>query len=192
MVEKEFSSDEMLTFFKAMADANRLKILGLLSQEDLTVEQISEMVSLRPSTVSHHLSKLSDVGLVSAKASSYYNIYHLENRVLEQKAKVLLSEETLPTMAADIDRNAYDLKVITDYSTPDGHLKTIPSQRKKLDVILRHISRSFTHGIIYSENEVNQILKEFHADTASLRRELISTGALKRSPDGREYWLAEE
>lgn len=192
MVEKEFSSDEMLPFFKAMADANRLKILGLLSQEDLTVEQISEMLSLRPSTVSHHLSKLSDVGLVSAKASSYYNIYHLENRVLEQKAKVLLSEETLPTMAADIDMNAYDLKVIADYSTPDGHLKTIPSQRKKLDVILRHISRSFTYGITYSENEVNQILKEFHADTSSLRRELISSGALKRSPDGREYWLSEE
>lgn len=192
MVETEVSSDEMLTFFKAMADANRLKILGLLAQEDLTVEQISEMLSLRPSTVSHHLSKLSDVGLVSAKASSYYNIYHLENRILEEKAKVLLSKETLPTMASDIDMNAYDQKVIADYSTADGQLKTIPSQRKKLEVILRHMSRAFEPEITYSENEVNQILKDFHADTASLRRELISYGILKRSPDGREYWLSED
>ena len=191
MVEKDFSSDELLTFFKAMADANRLKILGLLAQEDLTVEQISEMLSLRPSTVSHHLSKLSDVGLVSAKASSYYNIYHLEQKVLEQKAKILLSKETLPTMASDIDMNAYDQKIIADYSMPDGSLKTIPSQRKKLDVILRHISRAFKPETIYSEHEVNQILKDFHADTASLRRELIGSGAVKRSPDGREYWLAE-
>jgi predicted transcriptional regulator len=187
----DFSNEDMLVFFKAMADANRLKILGLLAQEDLTVEQISEMLKLRPSTISHHLSKLSEVGLVSAKASSYYNIYHLENRALEDKAKQLLSKETLPTMASDINMDAYDQKVIADYSTPDGHLKTIPSQRKKLDVILRHVGRAFEPAVTYSENEVNQILKNFHADTSSLRRELIGNGILKRSTNGREYWLAE-
>jgi len=187
----DFPNEDMLVFFKAMADANRLKILGLLAQEDLTVEQISEMLKLRPSTISHHLSKLSEVGLVSAKASSYYNIYHLENRALEDKAKQLLSMETLPTMASDINMDAYDQKVIADYSTPDGHLKTIPSQRKKLDVILRHVGRAFELAVTYSENEVNQILKNFHADTSSLRRELIGNGILKRSTDGREYWLAE-
>ncbi len=151
----DFPNEDMLVFFKAMADANRLKILGLLAQEDLTVEQISEMLKLRPSTISHHLSKLSEVGLVSAKASSYYNIYHLENRALEDKAKQLLSKETLPTMASDINMDAYDQKVIADYSTPDGHLKTIPSQRKKLDVILRHVGRAFELAVTYSENEVN-------------------------------------
>jgi len=192
MVDSEFSSEEVLAFFKAMADANRLKILGLLAQEELTVEQISEMLKLRPSTVSHHLSKLAEVGLVSARSSSYYNVYYLENQVLETKAKLLLSEETLPTMASDVNMDAYDQKVIRDYSTPDGNLKTIPSQRKKLDVILRHISREFEPGITYSENEVNQILKNFHEDTASLRRELIGTGFLKRSTGGREYWLAEK
>jgi hypothetical protein len=192
MVDKSLSNEEMLIFFKAMADANRLKILGLLAQEDLTVEQISEMIKLRPSTVSHHLSKLSDVGLVSARASSYYNIYHLENHALEVKAKQLLSKETLPTMASDINMDAFDQKVIADYSTPDGQLKTIPAQRKKLEVILRHIGRSFEPGVIYSEYEVNQIIKIFHEDTASLRRELIGLGILSRSPDGKEYWLVEE
>ena len=189
---KDFSNNQMLNFFKAMADANRLKILGLLAQQDLTVEQISEMLKLRPSTVSHHLSKLSEVGLVSAKASSYYNIYHLENHALEDKAKQLLAKETLPTMASDINMDAYDQKVIADYSTSDGHLKTIPSQRKKLDVILRHVGRAFELDVKYSEYEVNQILKDYHADTSSLRRELIGMGILKRSAGGREYWLAEE
>jgi len=189
---EDISNDEMLFFFKAMADANRLKILGLLAQEDLTVEQITEMLNLRPSTVSHHLSKLSEVGLVSARASSYYNIYHLENHALEAKAKQLLSKETLPTMASDINMDAYDQKVIADYSNPDGRLKTIPSQRKKLDVILRHVGRAFEPNVKYSEYEVNQILKNFHEDTASLRRELIGTGIIKRTADGREYWFAED
>lgn len=188
MENEEFVSEQLLSFFKALADANRLKILGLLARQDLTVEQLSEMLNLRPSTISHHLSKLSEIGLVSAQASSYYNIYRLENKKLEAMAKLMLSKDTLPSMASDINLEAYDQKVLKDYSLPDGHLKTIPSQRKKLEVVLRHIGRSFKTGVIYSEKEVNQILEEFHQDTASLRRELIGLGLLERSSDGREYW----
>ncbi|MFL7891050.1 MAG: DUF2087 domain-containing protein, partial [Anaerolineales bacterium] len=133
-----------------------------------------------------------EVGLVSAKASSYYNIYHLENKVLETMAKKLLSKDTLPTMASDINMDAFDQKVVRDYSLPDGQLKTIPAQRKKLDVLLRHISKSFQPGITYSEYEVNQILKKYHADTTTLRRELIGIKLLNRSSDGSKYWLESE
>ncbi len=42
--------EEMVSFFKALADPNRLKILGLLAREPLSVEQIAEMVGLRAST----------------------------------------------------------------------------------------------------------------------------------------------
>jgi predicted transcriptional regulator len=191
MSEQDVLTAEMLMFFKAMADANRLKILGLLAQENLTVEQMSEMLKLRPSTVSHHLSKLSEVGLVSARSSSYYNVYQLENEELEAMAKRLLSDNTLPAMASGIDLDAYDQKVVSDYLLPDGKLKTIPSQRKKLEAILRFVVKEFKPGERYSEQEVNQILVKFHQDTASLRRELIVEGLLERSSGGREYWRAE-
>jgi len=192
MNNQESIPNEYLEFFKAMADANRLRILGLLAQENLTVEQLSEMLKLRPSTVSHHLSKLSEVGLVSAKSSSYYNIYQLENSELEKMAKNLLSRDTLPSMAADVDLDAYDQKIVANYSNEDGSLKTIPSQRKKLEAILRYISKAFTPGERYNENAVNQILKKYHQDTATLRREMIGIGLLERSTDGSEYWLAGE
>lgn len=191
MSDQETIPHEFLDFFKAMADANRLRILGLLAQENLTVEQLSEMLNLRPSTVSHHLAKLAEVGLVSAKASSYYNIYQLENKELEKMAQRLLSGETLPAMAADVNLDAYDQKVVSNYLNKDGRLKTIPSQRKKLEAILRYIAQNFSPGERYSEVEVNQILSQFHQDTASLRREMIGIGLLERSRDGREYWLAE-
>lgn len=191
MSEQDVLTAEMLMFFKAMADANRLKILGLLAQENLTVEQMSEMLKLRPSTISHHLSKLSEVGLVSARSSSYYNVYQLENEELEAMAKRLLSDNTLPAMASGIDLDAYDQKVVSDYLLPDGKLKTIPSQRKKLEAILRFVVKEFMPGERYSEQEVNQILVKFHQDTASLRRELIVEGLLERSSGGREYWRAE-
>jgi DNA-binding transcriptional ArsR family regulator len=191
MSNQETIPNEFLEFFKAMADANRLRILGLLAQDNLTVEQLSEMLNLRPSTVSHHLSKLADVGLVSAKAYSYYNIYQLENKELEKMANQLLSTDTLPSMAADVNLDAYDQKVISNYLDQEGRLKTIPSQRKKLEAILRYISQNFTQGEKYSEQEINKILSRYHQDTASLRRELISIGLLERSNDGRQYWLVE-
>ncbi len=191
MSDQETIPNEFLDFFKAMADANRLRILGLLAQENLTVEQLSEMLNLRPSTVSHHLAKLAEVGLVSAKASSYYNIYQLENKELEKMAQRLFSGDTLPAMAADVNLDAYDQKVVSNYLNNDGRLKTIPSQRKKLEAILRYIAQNFSPGNRYSEGEVNQILSQFHQDTASLRREMIGIGLLERSRDGREYWLAE-
>jgi predicted transcriptional regulator len=177
---------QLLDFFKALADANRLKIIGLLAQEAFTVEQLAAMLDLRPSTVSHHLSRLAKAGLVSARAEGYYNIYRLETSKLENMARQLLSRETLPAIAADVDLEAYDRKVLTDFSNPDGTLKTIPAQRKKLAVILRHVAKSFEPEVRYPEKEVNQVLTRFHEDTATLRRELVGAGLLER--DRGEYW----
>lgn len=177
---------DLLTFFKALADANRLKIVGLLSQEALSVEQLAAMLRLRPSTVSHHLSRLAAAGLVSARAEGYYSVYSLEVRALENMARRLLSTEELPKAAAGVDLGAYARKVIQDYSLPDGRLKTIPAQRKKLLAILEHIAQSFEPGRRYTEPQVNEILRGFHADTATLRRELVGAGLMARQAG--EYW----
>lgn len=180
--------EELLLFFKAMADANRLKIIGLLASQSLSVEQMAAMLKLRPSTVSNHLSLLSHVGLVSARAEGYYNIYSLEQGQLEAMARRLLAHETLPAMAGNVDHNAYDRKVVADYSLPDGRLKTIPAQRKKLEAVLRHIANTFQPGVHYSEKEVNEMLARFHTDTATLRRELVGNHLLKRQGGSGDYW----
>jgi hypothetical protein len=95
----------------------------------------------------------------------------------------------LPVAAADVDLTAYDRKVLGDFSNPDGSLKTIPAQRKKLMVILNHIAQTFEPGRRYPEQEVNRILSDFHADTATLRRELVGSGLLNRERG--EYWRTE-
>jgi DNA-binding transcriptional ArsR family regulator len=61
-------NEELVAFFKALADANRLKIVGLLAQRPYSGEELAALLDLKPSTVSHHLSKLAEVGLVSARA----------------------------------------------------------------------------------------------------------------------------
>jgi predicted transcriptional regulator len=179
-------SEELVDFFKALADASRLKIVGLLAQQPYSVEELAALLQLKPSTVSHHLARLSDSGLVSAKAEGYYSVYQLEEKALEIKSRSLFSRDNLNTAVADIDLDAYDNKVIADYTRPDGRLRTIPAQRKKLEVVLRHVVKSFKVENRYSEKQVNKILAGFHEDTATLRRELVGYGLMQREND--KYW----
>lgn len=184
----DFSNEELLTFFKALADANRLKIIGLLAREELSVEQIAEMLKLRPSTISHHLSKLSEAGLVAARAESYYNVYYLKTDALGVVASRLLSADQLSEAAAGVDLDAYDRKIWTDYTNQAGKLKAIPAQRKKLEAVLRRLVQDFDEGEIYTERQVNQTLGKYHEDTAFLRRELVGYGLLSRDSKGESYW----
>ena len=182
---------DLLEFFKALSDANRLKIVGLLAQQPLSVGQLAEMLKLRPSTVSNHLSYLSHAGLVSARAESYYNIYRLEQGVIDAMARRLLASGTLPGVASDVDVDAYDRKVIANFTCADGRIKTFPAQRKKFEAILRYVLRVFEPGVRYTEKQVNEMLSRFHEDTATLRRELVDYGWLKRAGGGGVYWKPE-
>jgi predicted transcriptional regulator len=181
-------SEELVTFFKALADSNRLKIVGLLAEKSYSVEELAEMLQLKPSTVSHHLARLSEAGLVRARSESYYNVYQLDQSVLEEKARTMFSQGELSSVAAEVDADAYDKKVIRDYTRRNGSLKTLPSQRKKLEAILRYVVKDFDEGKRYSEKQVNDILARFHEDTATLRRELVGFRLMQREGGGGDYW----
>ncbi|MEI6291316.1 MAG: metalloregulator ArsR/SmtB family transcription factor [Chloroflexota bacterium] len=182
------SEHELLSIFKALADSSRLKIVGLLAQKPYTVEQLSALLNLKAPTISHHLSKLSEAGLVSAKTESYYSVYSLEKEVLTKNMQRLSSIEQMEIVTRDVDLDAFENKIIRDFSSPDGKLKTIPAQRKKLEAVLRHIVKSFLIDQRYSEKQVNEILGKFHEDTATLRRELVGYGLMNREGGGGEYW----
>ena len=181
-------TEELLAFFRALADPNRLKIVALLAKEPLPVEQLAEMLGLSSSTVSHHLSTLAKLGLVSARAESYYSIYQLDLDALTRMSQRLLAEDTLPAVAADVDLDAYDRKVLKSYLSADGRLRAFPVQRKKQDVILRHVVKAFEPGRRYPEKQVNELLSQFNDDTARLRRDLVDSGLMQRQGGGGEYW----
>ncbi len=183
-------SEELVTFFKALADSNRLKIVGLLAEKSYSVEELAELLKLKPSTISHHLSRLADAGLVRAHTQSYYNVYQLDQAVLQEKARTMFTQRELSNVAAEVDTDAYDKKVIRDYSRRDGSLKTLPSQRKKLEAVLRYVVQAFDIGKRYSEKQVNEILSRYNDDTATLRRELVGFGLMQREGGGGDYWRA--
>jgi len=180
---------ELLDFFKALADPNRLKIVGLLAQDEYTVEQLAEILGLRPSTVSHHLTKLAKSRLVSARSESYYNIYKLETAILEEMSRRLLARDTMPAVTAEMDIGAYDKKVLNTFCDSDGRIKQFPAQLKKFEVILRYVSKDFESGIQYPEKQVNEMLSKYCDDTATLRRGLIEYKMMVREGGGGKYRL---
>ena len=180
--------ETLLLFFKALADANRLKIVALLAKEPLSVEQLAAMLGVSSPTVSHHLSRLSEAGLVSARAEGWYSLYRLEPQALADMAKRVLAPDALPAVAADIDVDAYDRKVLKTYLDGDGRVRAFPTQQKKELAILRHVVKSFEPGRRYSEKQVNRTLARFSEDTARLRRHLVEFGLMQREGGGGEYW----
>ena len=183
-------TDELVAFFKALSDANRLKIVALLAAGDRSVEQLAAKLGLTSPTVSHHLARLSALGLVSARAEGYYSIYRLEEGALAAMALRLLNDTTLPAVVADVEMDAFDRKVLATYLDAEGRIRAFPAQRKKELAILRHVVKAFQPGRRYSEKEANTVLRRFSADTARLRRHLVDFGFMDRQGGGGAYWTA--
>jgi hypothetical protein len=80
----------------------------------------------------------------------------------------------------------HDSKVLGHFLTTDGRLRTIPTKRSKLLVVLDHLSQSFEPGRHYPEKDVNDILERFHPDYAALRRYLVEDQFLTREEG--VYW----
>ena len=181
---------ELLAFFKALADANRLKIVGLLATAPHNVEQLAQKLGLSSSTVSHHLSRLAEAGLVSARAQGYYSVYQLETGALEGMARRLLTRDTLPAVAADVDVGAFERTVLNNFLGPDGRFTALPAQQKKYIVLLNYAIRVFEPGVRYSEKQVKEILLRFYDDATLLRRSLIDYGLMAR--ESGVYWRIAE
>lgn len=181
-------SSVLLEFFKALADENRLKIVGVLAQKPRSVQDLSETLGLSASTTSHHLSRLAKSGLVTARAEGHYYFYSLQSDTLKKFSQQLLREDNLHSLAQGVTPDLFERKVMSAFLDPSGRIIAFPSQEKKFLVLLRYVVKAFESGRRYSEQEVNEILSRFNDDTASLRRGLVSFKMMGREGGGGAYW----
>jgi biotin operon repressor len=179
---------DIAPLFKALADEKRIKIAALIGERGLSVEEIASAVDLTPATVSHHLARLRDAGLVTAAHEQYYTVYRFNQQPLFDALRALADRPAAPDLDRDLAK--YDQKVLATYLV-DGKLASIPTQRKKRDVILRYLAQQFEPGRTYGEKEVNAILAEFHEDVATLRRELVADNARLLRRENGQYWRVE-
>ena len=178
-------------FFKVLADESRLKILGILASRECSVEELAALLSLRAPTVSHHLGRLKDLGLVTMRADGNTHLYTLETEALRTLSKDVLSPDAVVALgdeAVSGAGDAWERKVLRDFFYGE-RLKEIPASRKKRSVVLRWLANRFEPGARYPESAVNATIARHHPDFATLRRELIGAQLMQR--ENGVYWRAE-
>lgn len=182
------TESESILLFKCLSDATRLQMLNALNDGPKYVELLAELLRRSPSTVSFHLKKLEEAGLVTSCKEQYYTVYSLNRGMLDRKLSDIVCGDAVSDVQA-LREQEYRDKVLKNLFVY-GKLKTIPVQRKKRRIVLEKLAESFERGKVYPEKDVNLILAQFHDDFCTLRRELIAEGLMARDKQG--YWLMEE
>jgi hypothetical protein len=181
------ANPEMLDFLKAMSDADRLRIIGLLTQRPASRADIVTKLNLPYRDVVDHLAFLEFVGVLSQKE----DVYQLDESKLSTLARDNFAKERPAYVPAlELDNNSK--KVLKAYLNADGSIRQIPNQPARLQVVLNYLIQAFAPNTNYTEKEVNQILRRFHEDTAGLRRDLFEAKMLDRISDGSRYWRIDE
>jgi hypothetical protein len=182
--------DDLLLFLKALADRSRLRLLGLLAQREHSVQELAALAGLKEPTVSHHLSMLKRLGLVSQRQDANTRWYALEPDAITALAKRLSSPEQIAMLAGASPASDWQAKVIETFVAPDGKIRSIPASRKKRWALLAWLVRQFDEDRRYPEKEINARLLARHWDSATLRREFIGYRMMARERGS--YWRLPE
>ena len=190
----------LLIMLKVLADESRLTILTLLHEREHAAGELAQRIELTEPTVSHHLTRMREAGLITLRMAGNQRFYTVNERKLADFKRLVGEIEQTPiveeTPAADnswidaLDWSAEDKTVLREH-TANGQIERLPAKQKKVIVILRWLAMLFEPDRMYTEPEVNAILKERYAhDHVSLRRDLVDFGYLRRERGGGKYWLA--
>jgi ArsR family transcriptional regulator len=188
--------EPLLRLGRALADPMRLRILGLLANDSMYGQELAEALDVSPPTISHHLNMLKAAGLINVHRENNFHHYSLNEDGLHAMLKMLTPEhlrEIGELQSREKDRIVASPSEDEDRSMAiaaffeDGRLLSIPVHSRQRRFVIEKIAEAFEWGRMYDEKEVNAILKRFHDDTASLRRELVDQKLMLRE-HGR-YWL---
>jgi hypothetical protein len=173
--------ETLLRFFKALANENRLKVLGILAGRECRVEELD----LKAPTVSHHLARLRELGLVDMRTDGNDHLYRLNVEGLQAMNRDVFTSERMAALVGDVEYEVWERKVLDSFLEGD-RIKAVPAGYKKRLVVLKWLVNRFEEGMRYPEREVNEIIVRHHPDCCTLRREFITNRLMERE-DG-VYW----
>lgn len=74
-----------IKFFKAAADQNRQDILAIISKhQPINATDISKHIKLSQPTLSHHLNKLCDAGLIKTDKKGKETFYQINQKIINE------------------------------------------------------------------------------------------------------------
>ncbi|MDF2039459.1 metalloregulator ArsR/SmtB family transcription factor [Bacillus sp. CMF12] len=165
--------NRLVAFYKTMGDPTRIRIVFLLAKGPLHGQAIAGKLGLTPPTITHHLNKLREINLVYQRRDKNTVYFYLNESVLKHQSGVLAKLADKEEVKKMEEQNIESQKVIENFFTRDGKLKNIPAQRKKKLMVFEHLIKGLKMGKKYEEKELNEYIKQYHEDYATIRREFI-------------------
>lgn len=169
--------DRLVEYHKALSDPTRIRILYLLKNGPMHGQALAGKLGVSAPTVTHHMSKLRNVGVVTERRDKNTIYFELDKQRFKQNASALYNAFfSVKESEGDEVMNEqaqFEQSVIHNFFTLDGKLKQIPSQRKRRLVVFEHLLRELKPGKKYPEKELNEYIKRFHDDFCTIRREFI-------------------
>lgn len=171
--------DKIITYHKALSDATRIRMLILLRDGELNGQVLAEKLGVTPATITHHAAKLREASLIHErrdKNTIYFalNEYFIRSNA-SATAELIFKNQKGESASMQTEDTRQNLKqsIIRNFFTQDGKLKHIPSQLKKKLIVLGHLIDQLEKGRTYTEKELNEWIKQYHPDFATIRREFI-------------------
>jgi hypothetical protein len=162
-----------------LADDDRRKVVAALTLGATGVDDVARATDLTPDRAGRALARLVDAGLVVASESGGLAV---DGEAFRRAARQSRARPPSEEHAGEPP----DRRKVLDAFVRAGRITSIPATRSKRRVLLDWVAQDFEPGQRYSEAQVNAILEQHHADTATLRRYLVDEELLDRAAG--EYW----
>jgi hypothetical protein len=178
---------QVIDYVKAVSDPQRLRIIGALAQQPATIRELAAQLNISFRQAFRQVGLLEFAGVIRKEG----DLLRLDDGAVEHLSKAQLSApNAAPVLPADLDDKSR--RVLSNFLKQELSVRQLPAQAPKLQAVLRYVAAAFHPGESYSERQVNEILRGFHPDTASLRRYLVDAALLRRESDGSRYWRTPE
>ena len=167
-----------------LLDPTRLMVAGSVVGTGRTTGEIAERTGLDDRAVVEAVGELRRVELVEALADGRYRL----DPVVLRGLAASMAEVDVPMDPVIGFGMTDDERGVLERFFHGRTLAEIPANRAKRLVVLERLALEFDVGRHFDEAEVDSILRRFHPDVATLRRNLVDEEFLDRA-DG-EYWRA--
>lgn len=165
---------DALTLLRSLADDDRLRLVGLLALRPRDPADCALLLGITESAVEHHVRVLRRAGLVRRSSG----LLVLDTKPL-RAIMAATADRSEPSAMVPDDAAPERRRVLAAFFEGEQLVK-IPSQRKKMLIVIERLAEMFAPDRTFDEKEVNEILRRHHPDVASLRRAMVDHGLLAR------------
>lgn len=178
--------EKIVNYHKALADPTRLRMLLLLSKGEMHGQALAGKLNLSQPTVTHHAAKLREAAMIRERRDKNTVYFALNPEFIQAGADASL-KFIFAKGAEDMEElstpNSLKDSVLRNFFAKDGRLRQIPAQYKKKLIALQYMIEKLEPGRVYSEKEINEFIKQYHEDYATIRREFIMHQFMYRDND---------